>query len=534
MNKNRILILLFYVLLISDVYSQTWLRIYYDSNIINPKKIYESYDKGYVLAGYCYSNPQHYYGWLMKTDVNGYKRWTKYFGDPFSFSAFSSSKVTSDGGMVLIGDTYEYLNKDNPLIVKINSCGEKEWCRIYKSSNPLAGGIDIVEIQGGGFIALFRNWIYQMEQNIWLFRLDSLGNIIWQQNYVADPNIFYSPDARNLIRTSDSRFIITGWAYSPDSLYPGYKILKIFHVKVTVDGVSLFQVPWGNNNGIISDEGHSCVEDVNHNLLTPGRRARNAIPYGDSPCLYKSWSTGIPMLFHDLNTGSDGGGGTTINWFQDSTLAISSMWSTFNGVDTLAVIKTDQTGNILKTKPIVFNDPIGALWGSDITFNNRVIVTGTLSAGACSVKLTSNLEYDSIYTQPFTYDSLCPHQIVTDTVPLNDCSVVTNIFNPSRDKEKIKLHIYPNPAKNTITIEMPQYITRQSSGYGVTATTYYHQWNTTTLEIYDLFGKLMYSKEISKKTEKVELNVSSWHAGMYLARVVFMNEVVAGAKFVVE
>lgn len=70
--------------------------------------------------------------------------------------------------------------------------------------------------------------------------------------------------------------------------------------------------------------------------------------------------------------------------------------------------------------------------------------------------------------------------------------------------------------------------------FGLTATTYYHQWNTTTLDIYGLFGKLIYSKEIPKKTENVELDVSLWHAGMYVARLVFMNEVVAVAKFVIQ
>ncbi|MBN1198242.1 MAG: hypothetical protein JXA23_02740, partial [Bacteroidales bacterium] len=35
------------------------------------------------------------------------------------------------------------------------------------------------------------------------------------------------------------------------------------------------------------------------------------------------------------------------------------------------------------------------------------------------VKVNSDLEYDSIYTQPFTYDSLCPHPIISTPVELD-------------------------------------------------------------------------------------------------------------------
>jgi hypothetical protein len=52
--------------------------------------------------------------------------------------------------------------------------------------------------------------------------------------------------------------------------------------------------------------------------------------------------------------------------------------------------------------------------------------------------------------------------------------------------------------------------------------------------IYDLFEILMYSKKVREKTEKIELDVSSWNSGIYMARDLFMNEVVATAKFVVQ
>jgi len=53
------------------------------------------------------------------------------------------------------------------------------------------------------------------------------------------------------------------------------------------------------------------------------------------------------------------------------------------------------------------------------------------------------------------------------------------------------------------------------------------------LEVFDLFGRLMYCDRIPQEQKNVELTVSTWPAGMYLARLVFMNDIVASAKFIV-
>jgi hypothetical protein len=68
----------------------------------------------------------------------------------------------------------------------------------------------------------------------------------------------------------------------------------------------------------------------------------------------------------------------------------------------------------------------------------------------------------------------------------------------------------------------------------MTANTIYHQWKEVRLEVFDLFGILMYNKEILQQIKTVEIDVSGWNAGMYVARVIFMDEVVARAKFMVQ
>jgi hypothetical protein len=109
-----------------------------------------------------------------------------------------------------------------------------------------------------------------------------------------------------------------------------------------------------------------------------------------------------------LNT-SIKGISTTINWLLDSSIVLGSKWGYTSGVDTIGIFKTNNTGTVINSKSLLTNLS-GTLQSSDITFNAKAIFTGSFySTGlwrAYAFKLTSDLEYDSIYTTPFTYDSL--------------------------------------------------------------------------------------------------------------------------------
>ena len=512
---------------------QQWIRIYSDTVNTETNKIQEHYDKGYIFTGIKYEGWS-YYGWLMKTNVNGEVIWVKSYGNFLKMNQFTSSRILSNGGFIISGAT-NILSQDctDPLLIKVNACGNKEWCNIYNAQSCNSWTQDIEVLPGGGYMALIHRWKYSEEKRIWLFRLDSLGGVIWAQVYVTDP-AFWSEWSHSLLKKSDSCFIITGEAYYPDSTYPNKKIIKIILIKVNLDGESIFEVPWGTNNGIYSDGRLSTIDSKN-NIYTAGRRARKTAPFGDSPCLFKTSVSGEPVFYKDLKENSLAGIATTVNWFQDSSLVFCSQWKDNSGIDTTGIIKTDSFGNISMQK--VFSDNYG-IYASCITFNDRLVLGGGFySSGyllSCAIKLNSSLEYDSIYTTPFTYDSLCPYPIVSDTIPLDDCQVVVvGIDEALQNPETTKLKVYPNPSDERITIELPKYLVRKSSGQGMTANTIYHQWTEVRLEVFDLYGQLMFCETMPRQKKSVTLNVSSWPPGMYVARLVFMNKVVGREKFVI-
>jgi hypothetical protein len=517
-------------------FSQEWIRIYRDS-LLNTevRDVAEHYDHGYIFSGSQYADGYISNGWLTKTNINGDTLWEKKIILDNKFVLLFGATQTDDGGIVEIGVTNKLSSTCyDPFIIKTNSCFEKEWCRIFDSPNCESDGLDIKNTPEGGYMALISRWKSGEENKIWLFRLDSLGDVIWAQVYATDPE-WNSEWAYSILPTTDNCFVITGETYYPDPTYPTLKIIKIILIKVNLEGEVMFEVPWGMNNGIYSD-GRLSVIDSRNNIYTAGRRARKSTPYGDSPTLFKTSETGQPGFYKDLKLTSSLGIATTINWFQDSTLVLCSQWQETSGIDTTGVIKTDSLGNIINQ--INFTDNFG-IYQSNITFNNRLILGGTGYASGkffgVSIKLTSDLEYDSVYSTPIIYDSLCTHPIKSDTITLNDCEVVVvGIDDPLQNPEKTTLKVYPNPAENSITVNLPQYLVKQSAGTGIHATTYYHQWKSVRLDIFDLFGKLMYSIDIPWKTNLAEIDISSWLAGMYVTRIVFMNEVVGVAKFLKE
>lgn len=131
-------------------------------------------------------------------------------------------------------------------------------------------------------------------------------------------------------------------------------------------------------------------------------------------------------------------------------------------------------------------------------------------------------------------DSLCPHPVVSDTTSLVDCHVVhVGLEEPEANPETTKLKIFPNPASQKVTIELPPRLVVKASQEGIDITTVYHQWNQATLTVYSMTGRVLFSEEVSDKTDVITLDVSGWQKGVCVARLQFRNQPVADATFLV-
>ncbi|MDR1791986.1 MAG: leucine-rich repeat protein [Bacteroidales bacterium] len=112
---------------------------------------------------------------------------------------------------------------------------------------------------------------------------------------------------------------------------------------------------------------------------------------------------------------------------------------------------------------------------------------------------------DTVYLPVYVYDTIFMH----DTMYIDTCltSAVGAIY-----QDENTIDIYPNPAKERATVDFGQYV-------------------NGTLLLYDINGKILFSKEIASETEI--LNLQNLSAGQYIVRVLSGNKIV-GKKIILK
>ncbi|MCK9218943.1 MAG: T9SS type A sorting domain-containing protein [Bacteroidales bacterium] len=535
--KNLLCIVLF--ISCNQVFSQIWPKTYFIDFPNFPYNVIETYDKGYLIGGQLFHwDGTISDGFIYKTSINGEILWHKTLYQNFEGTSVFDINQTTDGGYIVAGSTDKYDSWGDPFIMKLNACGENEWCRIYTfTKNDFDYATSIYPIPGGYIAHIYKTGYLDDNDHVFLFRLNENGDLLWRQQYALSDTLFSGAAGEHMMLTADFKYLINGFCYYPDSGSVEPKYLRPLIIKVDSTGDAAWELPWRYVNGeSFHGESYRSIIDNNQTIYSCGRHIDySTTPPGDRPTMLKTDAIGNEISYHDLVPDSWQAVFFNINWFQDSTIEIDGGWGMNPTSDgQIAVFKVDRNGNILDSANIMqsvycFSDAI-------VDHDNKLfLVQGQHDANQWRTyawKLNSNLEYDTLYTHPFVYDSLCPHPITSDTIPL-DC-IVVGIDEPFQNPETGKLKIYPNPARDVLHIEIPQQLKNETHSPVFNLTTVYHQWKSAILEIYDLFGRKMYSKEVLQAEKSLELDVSGWGRGMYVVRLVYNAHTVASAKVMVE
>jgi hypothetical protein len=200
------------------------------------------------------------------------------------------------------------------------------------------------------------------------------------------------------------------------------------------------------------------------------------------------------------------GSASPIDYLNDTTLIIGVTWKDVPfPVDAgfSEVFITDTLGNLFKRRLLLneYSSPDCIITTSD----NKILVAGNYVVdGNWDIylwKMNSDLEDDTLYTQPLTYDSLCPYQIQSDTVDL-DCSLFVNIDEiPTKKEYESTIKISPNPARDWITLSLPDIVAP----------------GAVKLAIYNIFGQEALKKEAIPANRMISLDISDLPSGFYLA-----------------
>jgi len=176
---------------------------------------------------------------LNLSEVNSQTTWERtYGGSGYDYANFM--EPTADGGFIIGGKTNSFGALDDAAwILKLNSKGKISWQKMYDGSgygydNPLS----IREIGGGGFIFTGYTTTFGDNGDMWITKLNSSGNIIWQKIY----GTLNWDEGDSIIQTSDNNYVVLG--VTSDNL--GYYDLWL--LKLDTNGNIIWQYTYGGSD----------------------------------------------------------------------------------------------------------------------------------------------------------------------------------------------------------------------------------------------------------------------------------------------
>jgi hypothetical protein len=195
MRFKLLLIIIFIVQSLALSGQTDWMKVYFPDKDALGNSVANSYDHGILLVGKHGSNYTNF-NWLIKTDVNGDKLWEKTIGDYSSTIKVSTLGYNNYGELYLAGLT-SYNNNYNydPMLIKLNPCGEKDWCKVfYAEDNNFIIALEVTS--DGGCVVLLRYMNPDITKDrLSLAGLSVDGELKWFVSYNSSDTNLFNEDA---------------------------------------------------------------------------------------------------------------------------------------------------------------------------------------------------------------------------------------------------------------------------------------------------------------------------------------------------
>ena len=299
--------------------------------------------------------------------------WTKIFGIDSVYDVGRSVKQTRDGGYIITGFTEINGTNDQDIwLIKTDSQGEILWSKTFGDSLDQSTGSEVLQTADEGYVVVGRKTnILSSRTNIWLVKTDSEGDTLWTKNFGDNQN---SSKGYSIKQAKDSGYIITG--------NTGGDILLI---KTDENGDSLWTKIFDGNGGIghsvqqTSDDGYIIVGVANRTVPTDFNYINGDLvliktdSYGDT-LWTKTYSDSFIKWGNSVQQTSDDG--YIITGLKERSRSRSNYLT-----DTyLFLVRTDVYGDTLWTKAYRSGDGVHSHWdeGTSVlqTADNGFIIIG--------------------------------------------------------------------------------------------------------------------------------------------------------------
>lgn len=309
--------------------------------------IKQTADGGFVAAGGVFAAGEAPSGGLiLKLDASGNVQWQSVVGPMGATTVvFNALQQTSDGGYVATGNYYTSSSQCQPfeceggLVVKLDASGNVEWQQGLTAAGSNSLFIDsLIATADGGYVAAGA-WFGTNQKGGLLVKLDSNGNILWQNAYSGGS--YFGAELGVVIysvhQTSDGGYFLAG--DGEDKLQEGGRL-----------------VPW---LGKVDSNGNLLWEHFYYQVYRPTGRALSEYFAGgdvaqDGGFVAAGWTedyaVGLGLLFV-VKTDSSGLCGSCGDVHPDEGLTVVNPGLTISPLSLpVSTTATQGTGSLSKTR----------------------------------------------------------------------------------------------------------------------------------------------------------------------------------------
>jgi uncharacterized repeat protein (TIGR01451 family) len=365
--------------------------------------------------------------------------WQKTIGDAGNQSVFDRQLFyeNTDGSITILGNTSTGgLGGDDILLVKLDPLGTLLWSKAYGGASN-ERGISIYKTLDNGYIIGGNTNSYPTgTNNLYLFKTDSLGNVIWNQVIGSTNNT--ATQISDIVTLSDTSYIFTG-------IYDGFpSTSNSFIARIDKIGTLQWMKTYTSFSGGSGQEGLFFLKQIGNTLFASG----------ESRSLQQLGGTYDGLL---LNLDFDGNvnwakiyGGTGIDWLfkmeneGGSNLKIAcSTTSTFFGGYDMGILEIDTLGAVInfdvfgsssdENFKYMSNTPEGGIIFSGQTngfsaVQGDALITkaGPFMNGVCNNQNVS-INQSSVSVNPQTITPLVSSNGASSNLSLSSSNVAINI-----------------------------------------------------------------------------------------------------------
>jgi hypothetical protein len=192
-----------WLLKVDDDWTEDWSRVYGPGTVWS---VEPTDDGGFIAAGDTNLPGLSDQLWVQKLTAAGKIQFELTLGGPMRDYGYSVQQTT-DGGFLVAGETQSSgAGGYDAWLVRLSSKGQVIWQRTY-------GGVADDNVRGvreaadGGFVAVGYTYLNGGFGNLWLFKVDESGDVVWELTYGGDDFFERGVDLR---RTADGGFLVVG------------------------------------------------------------------------------------------------------------------------------------------------------------------------------------------------------------------------------------------------------------------------------------------------------------------------------------